>query len=610
MKNKKYILPASIALVLAAVVWHLAPGTIPAVRAQTTEAGHEGHDHAKHAEDKDDRDKHGEDKDDHDKHEGEDEHKGHDDHDDPGVVIPVTAAQMKKLKIFLSSASAGKLHKEIRLPGEIAIDADHSAHIVPRASGVVRKVLAKVGDRVKTGDVLAVLDSAELGAAKILYLTKMNELSCCAMELARAEAIDANTVKLLQMLDKSPDLDSLTKIKFTDMGSGHSTLISAYAELVFTKAEYQREKKLFEEKITSKGDYLTAASAYKKAYATYTAARSSIAYESRRGFLEARQSRLTLELALRAEDRKLRLLGMAPCDIESLRAAAGTSPVAKKHECNDPNCKDCKPAKPAKAKPVKPAKDDHDKDKGDHDDHGKDDHDDHDKNKAVKPAKAEHADHDKDKGDHADHDEHCKDVLDEGLGQYALRAPFDGIVIQKHIVLGEKITDAEAFTIADMSKVWINLSVYQKDLPFVKKGQKVHISVGYGIPAAEGEISLVSPIVDETTRTCLARVVLANEKGRYRPGLFVTAEVKVSSFNIPVLVPGKAVMRIEGKSCVFVATDKGLRQTFVKTGRSSRTHVEIVSGLKADQQYVSTGAFQLKARIITSGLDPHAGHGH
>ncbi|MBC8489714.1 MAG: hypothetical protein H8D45_27155, partial [Bacteroidetes bacterium] len=68
-------------------------------------------------------------------------------------------------------------------------------------------MLAKVGDRVMAGDTLAVLDSAELGAAKILYLTKMNELSCCAMELARAEAIDANTVKLLQMLDKSPGLD-------------------------------------------------------------------------------------------------------------------------------------------------------------------------------------------------------------------------------------------------------------------------------------------------------------------------------------------------------------------------------------------------------------------
>jgi len=601
MKNKKYILLTSAVIaIVSVVVWPMASGTVETVWAQT---GHEGHDHAKAPKAKEDK---------HDEHEGEDEHKGH---DEPGVVIPVTAAQMKKLKIVLSSASTGKLHKEIRLPGEISIDADHSAHIVPRASGVVRKVLAKVGDRVKIGDVLAVLDSAELGTAKILYLTKMNELSCCDMELTRAEAIDATTSKLLQMLDKSPDLDSLMKIKFTDMGSGHSTLISAYAELVFTKAEYQREKKLFEEKITSKGDYQTAASAYKKAYAAYAAARSSVAYESRRGFLEAKQSRLSLELALRAEDRKLRLLGMAPCDIESLRAAAGTSPGAAKHECNDPNCKDCKPGKPAKAKPVKPAKDDHD-------DHGKgkavkpakDEHADHDKDKAEHADhdedKAEHADHDKDKGDHDGHDEHCKDVLDEGLGQYALRAPFDGIVIQKHIVLGEKITDAEAFTIADMSKVWVDLSVYQKDLPFVKKGQKVHISVGYGIPAAEGEISLVSPIVDETTRTCLARVVLANEKGRYRPGLFVTAEVKVSSFDIPVLVPAKAVMQIEGKSCVFVATDKGLRQTFVKTGRSSRTHVEIVSGLKAHQRYVSTGAFQLKARIITSGLDPHAGHGH
>ena len=554
MKNKKYFLLTSIfAVIVAVAVWPVASGTIPAIWAQAASRPDEEHADGPHDEQ--------EGEDGHDEHEGEGVHDEHEGEDEPGAVIPLTAAQMKKFGIVLSKASAGKLDKEIRLPGEIAIDADHAAHIVPRAAGVVRKVLAKVGDTVKAGDTLAILDSAELGAAKILYLTKVNELSCCAMELTRAEAIDANTVKLRQMLDKSPDLDSLMEIKFTDMGSGHSTLISAYAELVFTKAEYQREKKLFEDKITSKGDYQTAASAYKKAYAAYVAARSSIAYESRRVLLEAKQSRLSLELALKAEDRKLHLLGMTSHDIESLRGAAGTSPGAAKAECNDPNCKDCSPSRPGK------------------------------------PGKGEHSGH-------------GHDVLDETLGQYALRAPFDGVVIEKHIALGEKISDADAFTIADMSKVWINLSVYQKDLPFVKKGQKVHISIGYGIPSADGEISLVSPVVDAATRTCLARVVLGNEKGRYRPGLFVAAEVKVSAFSIPVLVPTGAVMQIEGKPFVFAATEKGLKQTLVKTGRSSRTHVEIVSGLKADRQYVSTGAFQLKAKIVTSGLGAHAGHGH
>ena len=560
MKNKKYYLLASIlAVILAAAVWTLPSGTIGTIWAQSVAGPREEHADGPHDEDEGE-DGHDEDEgeDGHDEDEGEDGHDEDEGEDEPGAVVSLTAAQMKKLGIVLSKASAGKLDKEIRLPGEIAIDADHAAHIVPRAAGVVRKVLARVGDTVKAGDTLAILDSAELGSAKILYLTKMNELNCCAMELTRAEAIDANTGKLLQMLDKSPDLDSLMEIKFTDMGSGHSTLISAYAELVFTKAEYQREKKLFEDKITSKGDYQTAASAYKKAYAAYIAARSSIAYESRRSFLEAKQSRLSLELALKAEDRKLHLLGMTPHDIESLRAVAGTSPGAPKAECNDPNCKDCPPSKPAKG---------------------------------AKPA-------------------HGDDVLDEGLGRYALRAPFDGVVTEKHIAPGEKISDADAFTIADMSKVWIDLSVYQKDLLFVKKGQKVHISVGYGIPSADGEISLVSPVVDAATRTCLARVVLGNEKGYYRPGLFVAAEVKVSSFSIPVLVPTGAVMQIEGKPFVFVATEKGLKQTLVKTGRSSRTHVEIVSGLEAGRQYVSTGAFQLKAKIITSGLGAHAGHGH
>ena len=177
--------------------------------------------------------------------------------------------------------------------------------------------------------------------------------------------------------------------------------------------------------------------------------------------------------------------------------------------------------------------------------------------------------------------------------------------------MGEVLSnDAPVFTVADLSTVWVDLSVYQKDLPHVRKGQAVHIAPGKGTLPVEGKIAFVSPIVDSRTRTARARIILANPGGVYRPGLFVTADVDVSAVSVPVLVPKAAVQRIEGRNVVFVPTEDGLAGRPVGLGRSSRTHVEIVEGLRAGQKYVAGGAFQLKAKIVTSGLGAHAGHGH
>ena len=65
------------------------------------------------------------------------------------------------------------------------------------------------------------------------------------------------------------------------------------------------------------------------------------------------------------------------------------------------------------------------------------------------------------------------DYVTAYIAQYPLRAPFEGIIIEKHITLGERLdNDANAFTIADLSSVWVDLNVYQKDLPRMRVGRK------------------------------------------------------------------------------------------------------------------------------------------
>jgi len=202
-------------------------------------------------------------------------------------------------------------------------------------------------------------------------------------------------------------------------------------------------------------------------------------------------------------------------------------------------------------------------------------------------------------------------AAEQKLAWYPLRAPFDGTVIEKHLTLGEKHSDDfGAFTVADLTSVWINISVYQKDLPNVRKGMSVTVSGGGGMPSVEGIVAYVAPVVNEKTRTALARVVLPNHDGTLRPGLFVNARITIGAETASVVVPKSAVQRMGEQPVVFLDTSEGFKPAPVALGRSNETRIEILSGLAAGQRYVTQGAFELKAKIVTSGLGAHAGHGH
>jgi len=213
---------------------------------------------------------------------------------------------------------------------------------------------------------------------------------------------------------------------------------------------------------------------------------------------------------------------------------------------------------------------------------------------------------------------HALGFSDDYLGQlpsqpdvsyirYEVIAPFDGVIIEKHVALGEvQKEDAESFRIADLNSVWVILGVYQKEIPSIRVGQSVLISAGHGIPDMEGEISYIGPLVGEQTRTATARVVLPNRAGQLRPGLFVTGRVTLSTVPVPILVPKTALQTIDEKTVVFVEDEDGFEPRAVTVGRSNGTHVEITSGLKPGQKYVSAGAFTLKAQLAKGSFgDAH-----
>ncbi|MBI9021438.1 MAG: RND transporter, partial [Verrucomicrobia bacterium] len=104
--------------------------------------------------------------------------------------------------------------------------------------------------------------------------------------------------------------------------------------------------------------------------------------------------------------------------------------------------------------------------------------------------------------------------------------------------------------------------------------------------------------------------VLNNPGNDFAPGSFVRAQIGVESVQAAVRVEKDAVQTMNGETIVFIQDEHGAEPRDVQIGLSDGTFVEIKTGLEAGEKYVAHGAFALKAELVTSGLDPHAGHGH
>lgn len=198
---------------------------------------------------------------------------------------------------------------------------------------------------------------------------------------------------------------------------------------------------------------------------------------------------------------------------------------------------------------------------------------------------------------------------DESVALYELKTLIPGTVIQKHITLGEACSrENDTYIIADLSTVWVDLTVHQRDLARVHLGQDALIHTRDGPPDASGKIRYVTPLVDRQTRTATARVVLPNHDGKWRPGMFVTARVLVEKTLVPVAVPHTAYHTVDGQTVVFVQTERGFRPQAVTLGRLGETSVEVVSGLAPGDRYASRGGFTLKAELEKAAFDE--GHAH
>ena len=200
----------------------------------------------------------------------------------------------------------------------------------------------------------------------------------------------------------------------------------------------------------------------------------------------------------------------------------------------------------------------------------------------------------------------------ESLSHYNVIAPIDGHIIEKNITNGEFLGEEDdIYVIADLKTVWVNCDVYPKNGQQIKIGQKIKIkAVGTDLET-EGRITYIAPVYNGSTRSAVARAVISSQNMKWKPGMFVYASIEISSDKEVLTVSKNSVQVLDEKSVVFIPDGKNeFIPNEVTLGINDEKNIEITSGISADDLYVSNGAFEIKAKIVTESLGDHAGHGH
>jgi cobalt-zinc-cadmium efflux system membrane fusion protein len=344
--------------------------------------------------------------------------------------VELTPELADKMGIVTEKAGPGKIKSVSELPGEIAFNADRVSHVVPRVAGVVLQSPKNLGDFVRQGETIAVIDSRELGEARSKYLVAMEREKLAAYNFERAQRLwDKQTI---------PE-----------------------KEFLIAQKNHQEEK-----------------------------------------------------IERNAAIRKLMTMGITEEEIGSLSSGS----------------------------------------------------------------------------------------LKE-LTRFVLRASFDGVIVKKHLTPGEWVKeDAEIYMIADLSQVWVDITLYAKDLGKVRLGQSVTVKYDSSGLEARGTVSYIGPVVGEETRTAKARVVIDNPEEKWRPGMFVKVEVVREEAPVPLMVLTEAIQTYRNFPVVFVRYENDYEYRPVTLGRTDGQYTEVLKGLSEGEAYVTRNSFILKAELGKAGM--------
>lgn len=194
----------------------------------------------------------------------------------------------------------------------------------------------------------------------------------------------------------------------------------------------------------------------------------------------------------------------------------------------------------------------------------------------------------------------------ESLKTYSVVSSLNGVVTQRHANIGEQTADRVLFVVEDFSTVWVDLSLFPKDVTKAQVGQTVRIKSTNNPITGEGRIIYIAPLGNSNNQATIARVLINNTGNLWKPGLFVNAEITLSETAAPLVIHSEAVQLVEGQNVVFVQDEDGFEPRTVTLGHTDGESIEVLAGLDADETYVSKNSFVLKSEMGKEDAE----HGH
>jgi cobalt-zinc-cadmium efflux system membrane fusion protein len=186
----------------------------------------------------------------------------------------------------------------------------------------------------------------------------------------------------------------------------------------------------------------------------------------------------------------------------------------------------------------------------------------------------------------------------QSLTAYELRAPISGTIINRQGSLGEYASEQKpAFVIADLSTVWVDFSVYRRDLARVSVDDTILIDAEDGGSPIEAKVAYVSPVGNSDTQSALARAVVDNRRMRLRPGLFVAGKLLLAAKSVPIAIKSEALSNDREPDSRIRAFGVKFEVRNVEIGANDPQFVEVISGLRDGDVYAAKNSFVIKAEL-------------
>ncbi|MES3008622.1 MAG: efflux RND transporter periplasmic adaptor subunit [Pseudomonadota bacterium] len=193
----------------------------------------------------------------------------------------------------------------------------------------------------------------------------------------------------------------------------------------------------------------------------------------------------------------------------------------------------------------------------------------------------------------------------QSLTPYTITAPISGVITERHAGPGEQTAGRELFTITDTSTVWVDLAVFPTDFARISVGAPVQIRTAHAEEPLAGTIAMFLPATGPN-QAVTARVVLDNPDGRLLSGTWVSAQIKVAEYEVPLAVRREALQPFRDFTVVFAQIGDEYEVRMLGLGRQSAEWVEVLDGLNPGTVYVTENSYILKADIEKAG----AAHDH